>query len=128
MFEDSISLAAYPPEYIFSEKLEAILWLGEINSRMKDFYDIWLMMHQFNFNGSHLVEALKRTFKRRKTTLPKKRPFFAEEIYNEKSDRQTLWKAFLKKADIKIAPERLSDTAREIEGFLIEPINAINSN
>ena len=101
--------------------------LGLFNSRMKDFYDIWLMMHQFNFNGLHLVEALKRTFKRRKTTLPEDRPFFAKEIYDEKSDRQTLWRAFLKKGDIKIAPERLSDTAREIEEFLMEPLAAIKN-
>jgi len=51
-----------------------------------------------------------------------------EEIYDEKSDRQTLWKAFLKRGNIKLAPERLSDTAREIEKFLVEPLDAINSN
>jgi len=121
-------LKGYPPESIVSEKFEAMVKLGLLNSRMKDFYDIWLMMHQFNFNGLHLAEALKRTFKRRKTTLPKSKPFFAEEIYDEKSDRQTLWKAFLKRGNIKLAPERLSDIAREIEKFLVEPLDAINSN
>ena len=121
-------LRGYPIESIVSEKFEAMVKLGLLNSRMKDFHDIWFMMRLFNFNGLHLAEALKRTFKRRKTTLPKHRPFFAEEIYDEKSDRQTLWKAFLKKGDIKLAPEKLSDTAREIEKFLIEPLDAINSN
>ena len=121
-------LKGYSPESIVSEKFEAMVKLGLLNSRMKDFYDIWLMMRQFNFNGLHLVEALKRTFKRRKTTLPEDRPFFAEEIYDEKSDRQTLWRAFLRKRDIKIAPERLSDTARKIEEFLMEPLDAIKSN
>lgn len=121
-------LKGYPPESMVSEKFEAMVKLGLLNSRMKDFYDIWLMMRQFNFNGLHLVEALKRTFKRRKTTLPGDRPFFAEEIYDEKSDRQTLWKAFLKKGDIKLAPERLSDTARDIEEFLMEPLDAIKNN
>ena len=86
------------------------------------------MIHQFNFNGLHLVEALKRTFKCRQTALPEKKSFFAEEIYDEKSDRQTLWRAFLKKGDIKIAPERLSDTARKIEEFLMEPLDAIKNN
>ncbi|HEC93030.1 MAG TPA: nucleotidyl transferase AbiEii/AbiGii toxin family protein [Candidatus Atribacteria bacterium] len=121
-------LRGYPPESIVSEKFEAMVKLGLLNSRMKDFYDIWLMMHQFSFNGLNLVEALKKTFKRRKTALPKDKPFFVEEIYDEKSDRQTLWRAFLKKGDIKLAPERLSDTAREIENFLTEPVDAINSN
>ncbi len=48
-----------------------------------------------------------------------------EEIYDEKSDRQTLWKAFLKKGDIKHVSEKLSTTAGEIEKFLIKPLDAI---
>lgn len=51
---------------------------------------------------------------------------FAEEIYDEKSDRQTLWKAFLRKGDIKHAPEKLAIIAKGIEEFLIKPLDAIN--
>ena len=93
---------------------------------MKDFYDIWLMMRRFDFNGLRLAEAVKRTFKHRKTSLPIRKPVFAEEIYYEKSDRQTLWKSFLIKEDIKHAPEKLCTTAREIENFLINPLKAVN--
>jgi hypothetical protein len=120
-------LKGYPVESVVSEKFEAMVKLGLLNSRMKDFYDVWIMMRQFDFSGAQLTEALKKTFKRRKTALPEDRPFFVEEIYNEKSDRQTLWKAFLKKGDIKLALERLSDTAREIEEFLIKPLDAIKN-
>jgi len=93
---------------------------------MKDFYDIWLMIRQFNFNGLDLAEALKRTFEHRKTDLPAGKPLFAEEIYDGQSDRQTLWKVFLKKGNIKHAPEKLAITAKEIEDFLIKPLEAIN--
>jgi hypothetical protein len=58
--------------------------------------------------------------------FPEGPPLFAEEIYDEKSDRQTLWKAFLEKGDIKHAPEKLSTAARNIEVFLIKPLDAIN--
>ena len=119
-------LKGYPAESVVSEKFEAMVKLGLLNSRMKDFYDIWLMMRQFDFSGLNLVEALKRTFEHRKTDLPEDQPLFAEEIYDEKSDRQTLWKAFLKKGDIKHAPEKLQATAREIEEFLTKPLDAIN--
>ena len=102
--------------------------LGLLNSRMKDFYDIWLMIHQFDFNGSKLTEALRRTFTYRKTKVPDGKKLFAKEIYNEKSDRQTLWKAFLNKGDIKKAPEKLSSVAKEIEKFLYKPLNAINKS
>ena len=121
-------LNGYPQESVISEKLEAMIKLGPLNSRMKDFYDIWLMMRQFEFKGTHLIQAIKKTFNHRKTDIPKDKPLFADEIYDEKSDRQTLWSAFLKKGDIQHAPKTLSATAKEIENFLIEPILAINSN
>lgn len=121
-------LKGYPAESVVSEKFEAMVKLGLLNSRMKDFYDIWLMMRQFDFDGLKLVEALKRTFRHRKTSLPQHKPLFAEEIYDEKSDRQTLWKAFLRKGDIKHAPEKLSTAAREIENFLIEPLDTVNKS
>ncbi|MBU0477019.1 nucleotidyl transferase AbiEii/AbiGii toxin family protein [bacterium] len=121
-------LKGYPAESVVSEKFEAMVKLGLLNSRMKDFHDIWLMMRQFDFNGSKLTEALKRTFEHRKTSLPVDRPLFAEEIYDEKSDRQMLWKAFLIKGQIKHAPEKLSVTAKAIEEFLIKPLEAINKD
>ena len=119
-------LKGYPAESVVSEKFEAMVKLGLLNSRMKDFYDLWLMMNQFDFKGSYLAEAFKRTFEHRKAELPVDRPLFAEEIYNEKSDRQKLRKAFLKKGDIKHAPEKLVITANEIENFLIKPLGAVN--
>lgn len=119
-------LKGYPAESVISEKFEAMIKLGLLNSRMKDFYDSWLMIRQFNFNGLDLAETLKRTFEHRKTDLPAGKPLFAEEIYDEKSDRQTLWKAFLRKGNIKHAPETLAITAKEIEDFLIEPLDAIH--
>lgn len=109
----------------FSEKIEAIIKLGALNSRMKDYYDLWLMLRQFDFDGDRLSEAIKRTFHHRQTALPEGKAIFAEEIYDEKSDRQTLWKAFLKKGDIKHAPNKLSEIAQEIEKFLVDPFAAV---
>jgi len=65
------------------------------------------------------------SFNHRKTLLPRQSPLFAEEIYDEKSDRQTLWKAFLTKNQIKHAPEKLNATARAIERFLIRLLKVI---
>lgn len=118
-------LKCYPLESVVSEKFEAMIKLGLLNSRMKDFYDLWLMIRRFDFKGSDLAEALKKTFEHRRTPLPGKKPLFAEEIYDETSDRQTLWKAFLTKGRIKHAPENLSETAKIIEKFLIKPLEAV---
>lgn len=119
-------LQGYPLESVISEKFEAMVKLGLLNSRMKDFYDIWIITRQFDFNGMRLAGALKKTFNNRKTDLPHHHPLFADDIYDSKSDRQILWNAFLKKGGIKQAPEKLSDTANAIERFLIKPLDAIH--
>lgn len=120
-------LKGYPAESVISEKFEAMIKLGLLNSRMKDFYDIWLMMRQFDFDGPKFAEALKRTFKHRKTPIPQNKPLFAEEIYDGGSDRQILWKALLRKGDIKHVPEKLNIVTKTIEEFLIKPLNAIKN-
>ena len=120
-------LKGYPPESVVSEKFEAAVKLGSLNSRMKDFYDLWLLTRRFYFNGLSLMEALKRTFRRRKSQLPEHAPLFAEELYDEDSDRQTLWAAFLKKEEIGHAPEKLSRVVRGLEKFLAGPLEAIGN-
>ncbi len=121
-------LKGYTGESVVAEKFEAMVKLGLLNSRMKDFFDIWLMTRQFDFKGEELAQAIRRTFEHRKTGLPVKPPFFAEEIYDKLSDRQTLWNAFLKKTEIKHAPDHLSEVAKAIEAFLDGPIAFINGS
>ncbi len=120
-------LKGYTIESVVAEKFEAMIKLGRLNSRMKDFYDIWIMTRQFHFKGEELTQAIRRTFEHRGTGLPGKTPFFEEEIYNELSDRQALWKAFLQKMEIKGAPQKLSEIALAIENFLFEPVKAIHA-
>lgn len=63
-------LLCYSRESAIAEKLQAMVALGELNSRMKDFYDIWLLSRQFTFELSGLRVAVEATFNRRKTTRP----------------------------------------------------------
>lgn len=67
-------LLAYPRETSIAEKFEAIVNLGLTNSRMKDYYDIWLLSEQFSFEGETLKAAIVATFKRRQTALPREPP------------------------------------------------------
>ena len=117
-------LVGYTFETVIAEKFEAMIKLGALNSRMKDFYDVWLLIRQFTFNGTSLADAIERTFKNRRTELPKAIPFFASEIYNEQSDRNRIWKAFLEKNGIR-APEKLKDAAEAIENFLQPVVESI---
>jgi Nucleotidyl transferase AbiEii toxin, Type IV TA system len=63
-------LRAYPAETVVAEKFEALVSLGLANSRMKDFYDLWLISRTFSFTDAGLGEAIRRTFERRRTDLP----------------------------------------------------------
>lgn len=121
-------LRGYPLESVVAEKVEAMIKLGALNSRMKDFYDVWLLTRQFNFKGEELTAAIMATFGHRRTSLPPGKPFFAPEIYDEGSVQATMWKTFLKKNLLKTAPEQLSRVAVAIEEFLSKPIAAIESN
>lgn len=69
IFERNVDLRAYPAEYIFSEKLEAIIHLDELNSRMKDFYDCYRMIQDDALDEQKLQEALVSTFANRGTHL-----------------------------------------------------------
>ncbi|RYZ92810.1 MAG: nucleotidyl transferase AbiEii/AbiGii toxin family protein, partial [Proteobacteria bacterium] len=63
-------LRCYAPETAIAEKLEAVVKLGLINSRMKDYYDFWFLARLFTFEGQRLSETIRGTFARRSTPLP----------------------------------------------------------
>lgn len=93
LFEQSVALRAYPPEYIFSEKLEAIIYLGEINGRMKDFFDCYRMIDAQLLDSRLLKMAVNETFSERQTII--------ETIPNElKKAHQSKWAKFIRKENI----------------------------
>lgn len=84
-------LLCYSRESAIAEKFEAMVTLGALNSRMKDFYDIWLLSRQFDFEGASLTEAVRLTFNQRGTTMPDEIEAFTEVFAEAK---QTQWRAF----------------------------------
>ena len=84
-------LLCYSRESAIAEKFEAMVKLGTMNSRMKDFYDIWALSRQFEFNGPELAEAIRLTFERRGTALPSAVDAFTGPFV---SDKQVQWSAF----------------------------------
>jgi len=120
-------LKAYPRYTLVAEKLEAMVQLDLANSRMKDFYDIWLSSKLFPFEGTILHKAIKNTFARRKTALPNGAPFaFTSEFY-EDQQKKTQWNAFIKKVKPNVHVESLSIVTAEISRFLQPVIDSIQS-
>lgn len=86
-------IRAYPMETVVAEKLQAIVELGNRNTRLKDFFDILYLQQHFVFSGHALQQAIWKTFRRRKTSLPVDRPGGLSATFGAKADKQ--WKTFL---------------------------------
>lgn len=88
-------LYGYPPETVIAEKFQAMTVLGMANSRMKDFYDIWMLITNFEFDGMVIQTAIERTFQNRSTEIPtEKHIVFSNEFAENKRDQ---WIAFSRK-------------------------------
>jgi predicted nucleotidyltransferase component of viral defense system len=67
---DRVHLLAYPIESSIAEKLQAMVALGDANSRMKDFYDVWICSRHLDFSEGTLLQAIDATFRNRATPFP----------------------------------------------------------
>jgi hypothetical protein len=107
-------------ESTIAEKFQAMVKLGILNSRMKDFYDVWLLSHLFDFKGEMLAEALEKTFKNRNTPIPITPTVFTP-TFVEDADKQVQWRGFIRKAKLADAPEVFEDVVAAVKVFL-EPL------
>ena len=93
--------------------------LGIINSRMKDFYDIWFLCKDFEFQGDLLCKAIENTFERRKTEIPIKEPLaFTQEFTND-PQKSKQWSAFLNKLKIAEPQLTLDEVVTVIKNFIM---------
>ncbi|MBI5933089.1 MAG: nucleotidyl transferase AbiEii/AbiGii toxin family protein [Chloroflexi bacterium] len=118
-----IRMKGYPKESVVAEKFHAMIRHGDLNSRMKDYYDIWLISGAFEFEGQSLRKAIETTFKNRDASLPIERPESRSVEFASASS--TRWKTFLEKANLETADS--ADFTRIIEdvwGFLEYPLRA----
>jgi hypothetical protein len=88
-------LRAYHPATVIAEKLNAMVVLGMMNSRIKDFYDIHVILRHMNVKEKELQAAIASTFKRRKVELPQKMPIAFTPEFLEDGSKEIQWQAFL---------------------------------
>jgi len=115
-------LNGYTKESTIAEKFQAMVKLGVLNSRMKDFYDIWFLSRMFDFRGETLAEAIEKTFENRNTPITVN-PTVFDLFFTKDKDKKVQWLGFIKKAKLTDAPESFEDVAAAIKVFL-EPIAA----
>ncbi len=109
-------LQGYSRESTVAEKLQIMFYLGEINSRMKDFYDVWLLATHFDFDGTVLAQAISETFRWRQTDFLVAPVAFSER-FAQNGAKQAQWAAFLRRLRLDGASFSLHETVQVIAAF-----------
>ena len=119
-------LRAYAPETVIAEKFQAMVALGRANSRMKDFYDVWILSRTFQFAEDRLGRAIAATFARRQTTVPTDLPDALTSAFANDPLKQRQWAAFA--GDLNDAPKQLQTVISELTAFLMNAAVAARSH
>ena len=115
-------LRAYPVETVVAEKFEALVTLGMANSRLKDFYDLWLIAQTFELRQSTLADAVRRTFERRRTALVADTPVGLTDEFAATWNAQ--WRAFLGRERMAAAPDAFAAVIADLRAFLMPLVHA----
>ncbi len=107
-------LRAYPIETVVAEKFHALAVGGITNSRLKDYYDLWLIAETFELGRTPLAAAVRKTFARRETALPQEKPTGLSDAYVGAWGDQ--WRTFLDRERMVAAPQQLATVVVDQSG------------
>jgi len=110
-------LQCYSKESLIAEKFETMARLGPLNSRMKDFFDIWFLSRRFRFDGQTLARAIAKTFSQRGTEIPPQ-PLSLMSALSESPAKQSQWRGFARRNRLEEVPGDLSEVTASIVTFL----------
>jgi predicted nucleotidyltransferase component of viral defense system len=97
-------LRAYPTYTVVAEKLHAIALLGMTNSRVKDYFDLSVLLERETLDADLLAQAIKATFERRGMAVPAELPVGLTDEFAHDASRQALWQSFVKKNELDPEP------------------------
>lgn len=112
-------LRSYPKYTVVAEKFHAVCLLGMANTRMKDYFDLWVLLSDDALDTALLRQAVEATFARRQLPLPNNTPAGLSEAFVQDAEKQKQWAAFLKKnrlqtLDLAVVIERLRDVFQDL--------------
>jgi predicted nucleotidyltransferase component of viral defense system len=110
-------LRAYPRETVVAEKFQAMVLFGLANTRMKDYYDIWILSRSYVFDAERLSRAIAATFERRGTAIPEELPDALTTAFSTDVTKQRQWEAFAR--DLSAAVPSLDAVVADLAGFLM---------
>ncbi|MEH3159900.1 MAG: nucleotidyl transferase AbiEii/AbiGii toxin family protein [Sphingomonas taxi] len=97
---DSPEIRAYPPATVIAEKFQAMVALGAINGRMKDYFDLWAIPKALSIDPEALDAAIKATFERRTTETPAGRPPGLSETFTSDESKQRQWRNYAQSIEL----------------------------
>jgi hypothetical protein len=121
-------ILAYPREAVVAEKLEALVVLGDRNSRIKDFFDLYYLADECEFDRGTLTESVRRTFARRRTPIPPDKPVGLTIAYWENPSRPAQLRAFARRAGIKLPEAPGEAFVRLLDSFLNPILDDLRSS
>lgn len=110
-------LRAYARETVIAEKFQAMVALGRANSRMKDFYDIWVLSQLGDYRDHALARAIAATFARRKTGIPSVVPDALSRAFARDPNKMQQWASFVDQ--MAAQPGSLEDVVSAVADFLM---------
>ena len=114
-------LRAYPKYTVCAEKLQALCLLGMANTRLKDYFDLWLLLGEGTLDDTLLAQAMAATFVRRDTSLPPGWPLGLTDQFAADAGKQRQWQAFLRKNRLD-APD-LAQVINDLKAALAQPLD-----
>lgn len=118
-------IRVYPQEAVVAEKVQALVALGAINSRMKDYYDLWALSTKLAFKGDLLAQAFRATFEWRKTPLPDVQP--PGLTSNFAAEHEGMWQGFLRRASLGDGAPELEAVVGEVAVFVLPVLSAVRT-
>ncbi len=115
--EPAPEIYTYTKESIIAEKFHAMIKLGTLNSRMKDFCDIYMLSRKNDFEGAVLFEAIKETFEKRNTGF-EKNPMVLSDEFKKNKDKKIQWTAFIKRARLQDIPSDFEEVLLQVQRFI----------
>lgn len=119
-------LRVYPRYTVIAEKFEAMVSLGIANTRMKDYFDLWVLSRNSEFEGAVLQQAIEATFSRRATGIPQGVPLALTDAFAADTEKQKQWQSFLQKN--RLEASALEQVAADLSGFLLPPLQALSGS
>ena len=113
----------YRRETSIAEKLEAMVKLGILNSRMKDFYDVWALSREFAFEGGVLSASIRATFVRRSTTLAARVPLALSDSFANDPMKRRQWQAFAKRGRLRLPTTSFAAVVEANRTFLMPAVD-----